>query len=244
MVTQRIAQRLRQARKGRRWSLNDLAERTGGILSKSPISNDEQGIRRPGNEEAIMLAQALGAISPTWLLCLDEAPSPLNEREEALIRAYRIADARGQWLIMDMAKVQALFEAQEPEWSWSWVDCEPDRWSPARSEPGDSDSGANDAPLAPPPGTPLHTSTQRSRRGACPSPALHRSTHRRLVHDLGCGGPGRRWQGGRRSRADSEVRPPPSRQQAQHTMRLNLIACSVQTDAVERRHRLLAQRSS
>ena len=71
-LTTKIGLRLRAARKAQKLSLQKLADVTGGVLSKSRISNYEQGLRRPGIEEARILAKALGTVSATYLLCLED----------------------------------------------------------------------------------------------------------------------------------------------------------------------------
>jgi transcriptional regulator with XRE-family HTH domain len=56
--------RLRAERHRMQLSLSVLSARTDNALSKSRISNYEQGIRRLGLEEAVILARALGDVSP------------------------------------------------------------------------------------------------------------------------------------------------------------------------------------
>jgi len=92
-LTQRIGQRLRAARHAQELSLMQLSERTAGSLSKSRISNYEQGIRRMGLEEARALSKALGTVSAAYLLCLDDEGF-LNEQEATLLAHFRQADAR------------------------------------------------------------------------------------------------------------------------------------------------------
>lgn len=89
--SQRIGDRLRAERLRRGWSLNDLSSRTNGRLSKSRISNYEQGIRRMGLEAAEQLAEALETVTPAWLLVLDEEP-PLSDDELGLVRTFRAMD--------------------------------------------------------------------------------------------------------------------------------------------------------
>lgn len=64
-LTKKIGWRLREVRTGQGLSLAELSVRTGDVLSKSRISNYEQGLRRPGIEEAQTLAAALGTVSAT-----------------------------------------------------------------------------------------------------------------------------------------------------------------------------------
>lgn len=110
-LTKRIGMRLREARQAQGWSLAELASRTSS-LSKSRISNYEQGIRRMGLEEAQELSAALGTVSATYLLCLDDR-GPLSEREWELLDLYRLTDARGQETILRVAESQSAFGAAE-----------------------------------------------------------------------------------------------------------------------------------
>ena len=64
-----IGRRIKEAREALDLSLEELAKRTGGKLSKSRISNYEQGIRMPGPYEANVLAEVLG-VDAAHLLCL------------------------------------------------------------------------------------------------------------------------------------------------------------------------------
>jgi transcriptional regulator with XRE-family HTH domain len=104
-LTKRIGLRLRDARKAQSLSLAALAARTSS-LSKSRISNYEQGLRRMGLEEARELASALGSVTPTYLLCLDD-DGYMSERESALLDLYRQADDRGRDTILRVAESQA-----------------------------------------------------------------------------------------------------------------------------------------
>ncbi|NEV62538.1 helix-turn-helix domain-containing protein [Thiorhodococcus minor] len=100
-LTKRIGQRLRAARQEQKLSLSDLSARTNA-LSKSRISNYEQGIRRMGLEEAQELAMALGTVTPTYLLCLDDK-DPLSPQERQLVDYFRLTDGRGQQTILKLA---------------------------------------------------------------------------------------------------------------------------------------------
>ncbi len=101
-LTHRIGNRLREARHDLQLSLSELAERTG-CYSKSRISNYEQGLRRMGLEEAMVLAAALGTVTPTWLLCLDNHP-PLAADESDLIARYRATDDQGRAQLRELAE--------------------------------------------------------------------------------------------------------------------------------------------
>jgi transcriptional regulator with XRE-family HTH domain len=111
-LTQKIGQRLRAARQAQGLSLSDLSNRTGS-LSKSRISNYEQGIRRMGLEEAQELALALGSVTATYLLCLDDK-DPLSVEERYLVERFRDTDARGRETIIKVAETQAVYPAEAP----------------------------------------------------------------------------------------------------------------------------------
>ncbi|TCT21202.1 helix-turn-helix domain-containing protein [Thiobaca trueperi] len=105
-LTARIGQRLRAERNRHRLSLADLSARTG--LSKSRISNYEQGLRRLGLESACTLAAALETVTPAWLFGLDHAPDPLTDEELELLRRFRAADAGGQRTIVAVTRAIAI----------------------------------------------------------------------------------------------------------------------------------------
>lgn len=107
ILNKKIGQRLRAARQAQKLSLSELAARTK-TLSKSRISNYEQGIRRMGLEEAMELAEALDGLTPTYLLCLDDS-SPLTSNEWRLIGWYRDTDDRGREVIMRVADAQGHY---------------------------------------------------------------------------------------------------------------------------------------
>jgi len=113
-LTNKIGLRLREARKAQGLSLAALSARTSA-LSKSRISNYEQGLRRMGLEEARELASALGTVSATFLLCLEDE-GYVTERESALLDFYRQADGRGKDTILRVAESQSdyLIPGEEP----------------------------------------------------------------------------------------------------------------------------------
>ena len=65
--TKQIGARIRKARHDAGLSLSGVSERTGGLLSKSRLSNYEQGLRRIGLEEAELIAGVIG-VSAGYLL--------------------------------------------------------------------------------------------------------------------------------------------------------------------------------
>ena len=105
-LTREIGERLRYARHSKGLSLGQLSELTGGALSKSRISNYEQGIRRLSIEAARLLAEAFGTCTPAYLLCVDGAMN-LTADEIDLIQTYRQTDAKGQALVRKKAKAEA-----------------------------------------------------------------------------------------------------------------------------------------
>jgi transcriptional regulator with XRE-family HTH domain len=100
----KIGARLRAERHRAELSLTKLGEQTGGRLSKSRISNYEQGLRRMGLEEAILLGRALNVL-PSYLLCLDD--EGLSAKEQDLIRMYRTSDTRGKKVITGIAEEES-----------------------------------------------------------------------------------------------------------------------------------------
>ena len=105
-LSTKIGLRLRAARKAQNLSLQALANMTGGALSKSRISNYEQGLRRPGVEEARLLSKTLGTVSATYLLCLEDKGF-VSEHEQELLRCFRQTDERGRETILRVAQSQA-----------------------------------------------------------------------------------------------------------------------------------------
>ena len=89
-LTHRSRERLRAARQARGLSLSQLSALTDGALSKSRISNYEQGLRRLSAEPAHILALALGNVSSHNLLCREEGPGKDHD-EERLLLLYRSA---------------------------------------------------------------------------------------------------------------------------------------------------------
>ena len=90
-------ERLRASRTATGWSLTELSQRTGGRLSKSRISNYEQGLRQMSPDVAAMLAEALESVTAPWLLC-EDTPA-LSPEEARLLAAWRQGDdAMRAWL--------------------------------------------------------------------------------------------------------------------------------------------------
>jgi transcriptional regulator with XRE-family HTH domain len=110
-LTREIGQRLRSARQAQGLSLSELSNLTG-VLSKSRISNYEQGIRRMGIEEAQQLASALVSVTPTYLLGLENT-DPLSNAERVLVERFRQADSRGRETILKVAEAQSGYTSQD-----------------------------------------------------------------------------------------------------------------------------------
>ncbi len=92
-LTAAMGERLRAARHARRLSLSELSALTGNLLSKSRISNYEQGLRRMSIEAARTLAEALEIVSPAYLLGLEQDRSEtLAPDELALLWKFRRLD--------------------------------------------------------------------------------------------------------------------------------------------------------
>jgi transcriptional regulator with XRE-family HTH domain len=99
-----IGERLRAARNARGLSLSEVATLTGGLFSKSRISNYEQGIRRMSLEAAAALSAALGNVTAPHLLCLDvSSAEQLGEEEQRLLNAYRSADPEARQRLLECA---------------------------------------------------------------------------------------------------------------------------------------------
>ena len=89
-LTHGSRERFRAAREARGLGLSQLSALTDGALSKSRISNYEQGLRRLSAEPAHILALALGNVSSDYLLCGEERPGEDHD-EERLLLLYRSA---------------------------------------------------------------------------------------------------------------------------------------------------------
>ena len=103
--SRRIGTRLRGERQRRGWSLSDLSARTQGALSKSRISNYEQGLRRMGLEAAEQLACALETVTAAWLLALDE-DGPFSDQALAVIHGFRTLGSQDRARLLEIAQVQ------------------------------------------------------------------------------------------------------------------------------------------
>lgn len=101
-----IGLRLRTERHRRNLSLSQLSALTGDTLAKSRISNYEQGIRRMGLEESVILGRALDGVSPVYLLCLEDS-DPLPSDELNLLALYRSSDKRGRAVIASVAESES-----------------------------------------------------------------------------------------------------------------------------------------
>jgi transcriptional regulator with XRE-family HTH domain len=111
-LTKKIGQRLRSARQAQGLSLSELSNLTGA-LSKSRISNYEQGIRRMGLEEAQILANALVSVTPIYLLCLEDS-DPLSKEERLLVQGFRESEPRVRETLLKLVEGQRGFHARNP----------------------------------------------------------------------------------------------------------------------------------
>lgn len=94
----RIGSRIRELRDLKGWSLMDLERRTAELaqkhkepglqLTKSRLSNYEQGIRMAGPFEATVLGMVFEE-APAHILCLDDQMPALSKKEADLIRNIR-----------------------------------------------------------------------------------------------------------------------------------------------------------
>lgn len=100
-----IAERLRYARTCAKLTVAQLAERTNGAISASTLGKCEQGNRRLGIEEARILANALGTVTPAFLLCVEPLMS-LAPDEIDLLGMYRATDACGRVRIRETAMME------------------------------------------------------------------------------------------------------------------------------------------
>jgi transcriptional regulator with XRE-family HTH domain len=85
---QEIGRRIRKAREEQGLTLSALAQLTGDILSGKRINAYENGDRRLGPAEAVILAKAL-RLRPAYVMALEDPQLPITEQEENMIRAWR-----------------------------------------------------------------------------------------------------------------------------------------------------------
>lgn len=87
-------ERIRYARKLKRWNQNELERRTRGRIGQSSISDIETGATKEiSGPNLVWLAAALN-VRPEWIITGDEPMEPeLSADELRLIRAYRMTQA-------------------------------------------------------------------------------------------------------------------------------------------------------
>jgi transcriptional regulator with XRE-family HTH domain len=89
-----IAERVRALRKSKGWSLRELEIATKGRLSKSRLSNYEQGLKLLGPDVAEILAEVFGVPS-SYILSLEGDEMVLFDKaEQDLIRSWRVLPER------------------------------------------------------------------------------------------------------------------------------------------------------
>lgn len=76
-----IGKRIRAARAAKGWTLSELADKTGGLLSQTRISNYENGDKLPGPDTVALLARALERRA-AYMTCMED------EMEEALLKNW------------------------------------------------------------------------------------------------------------------------------------------------------------
>lgn len=76
-----IGKRIRSARAAKGWTLSELAEKTGGLLSPTRISNYENGDKLPGPDTVALLARVLGRRA-AYMTCMED------DLEEALLKNW------------------------------------------------------------------------------------------------------------------------------------------------------------
>jgi len=77
-LTREIGLRLRDEREKRQLTLKDMSLLLNGLFSPSRISNYEQGLRRLGLEEAMIISHYFG-VNPAYLLGLDMSQSVASD---------------------------------------------------------------------------------------------------------------------------------------------------------------------
>lgn len=85
--------RLKAAREFKKWTLEELSKRTGGLLSTSRLGNYEQGTRQIGIQEALALSGVL-SVQPSHLLCVDVGEEDMTPQETELLRNFRALPER------------------------------------------------------------------------------------------------------------------------------------------------------
>jgi transcriptional regulator with XRE-family HTH domain len=83
-----IGRRLREARKDRGWSLEDVERQTGGAVPLKNLSRYERGERMLRHEEAVILAKTLGK-RLAYLMAVDDTQVVITSLEEKLIKNWR-----------------------------------------------------------------------------------------------------------------------------------------------------------
>lgn len=85
--------RLAKARDARKWTLRELSQSLGGLLSPSRLSNYEQGLRKLSQQEALALSSVLH-VPASYLLCIDVNEEEMTLQEQELLRNFRALPER------------------------------------------------------------------------------------------------------------------------------------------------------
>lgn len=103
----RVGDRLRSARKDLGLRLVDLSQRTGGVLTVQRINAYENGDRMPGQDEAVILAKALGRPA-AYLMALSDSEEPMTATEERLLRNWRTLNERDRMEVFRHIETMAM----------------------------------------------------------------------------------------------------------------------------------------
>lgn len=104
--------RVKRLRLGKSLTLAELSTKTGDLLSPTRISNYETGERLLSQQEAVILAKALGT-RPAYLLAVDDIQIPISTQEEALIRNWRTLAEKDRMDVYRHVQTLAL-QARDP----------------------------------------------------------------------------------------------------------------------------------
>lgn len=107
-----IGRRIRQAREDKNWTLADVAQRTGDVLTLKRINAYENGDRMPGPAETVILSKALG-VRAAYLMAIDDTQIPISPQEEALIRNWRTLSERDRMAHFRQIEIAAV-QSRDP----------------------------------------------------------------------------------------------------------------------------------
>ncbi len=102
-----IGRRIKEARKEKGWTLEQLSRETRDVLSFQRIGAYESGDRMPGPAEAVILAKAL-QVRPAYLLAVEDTQIPLSAQEEELVKNWRTLNERDRMAFFRQVEMAAL----------------------------------------------------------------------------------------------------------------------------------------